>query len=285
MKPHHDRQIIGILGRGDVEVQRILTHATLTKAFQRRVLRGLIAPGNSISYAFPGLSLLRSTPAQLAQRRLGVGDTQKLPGIIGGSKTAQLATGGGHQMALGGGALKVLQRIARHRYSAFTWVGIGKGPSGLKVSNQAGDGCAKVRRTLIKLDSAGDQRHLVADLRTDLDPVVQVAVGVQALQQNQLVEHPLIVCAGSAVYQIKRRQQLATRRAAKHHIADSKGQGFTAAVAELTALAGFRCGSLAALVIKPGYRTIDKGTAQHIIVAAATAAAQTAGQRQGENRQ
>ena len=126
VEPDHHRQVFGVLGRGDVKVQRVFAHAAFVDALQRPVLGGLVRPLHRVAHAVPGFRRHRRSPAQLAQRRLGVGDAQELPGAVVGFEAAQLAAGGADHRTRAGGPAEVRQRVGRVTNLARSRVGVGE---------------------------------------------------------------------------------------------------------------------------------------------------------------
>ena len=126
VEPDHHRQVVGVLGRGDVEVQRVFAHAAFVDALQRPVLGGLVRPLHRFAHTAPGIRDHRRAPAQLAQRRFGVGDAQELPSAVVGFKAAQFAAGGGDHRACAGGPAEVRQRVGRVTNLARSRIGVGE---------------------------------------------------------------------------------------------------------------------------------------------------------------
>src|SRR5690606_197269 len=126
--------------------------------------------------------------------------SEELPGALVGLESAHFAIGSADGVARAGGASEVRTRLVDALYAARSRVGVGEGTVGLDRRYQLRNAVAELLRGLIEADIRRPGRYPRADGIGDLDAVVQIAVGVQGLQQDQLVGHTLVLgigCVGS----------------------------------------------------------------------------------------
>ena len=262
MEPDHHWQLVGVLGCRHVEVQGVFTHAALAEALQGGILRGLIAPGDGLAGSLPGFQCLGGAPAQLADRRLRVGDTQELPGIGVSGETAQLAVGGLHHHAFAGGTKEVFQCVLGLGYPPSPGVGVGEGAGAFQCRQQGREAGAEIGAGLVKVDVGCVARYFLADGLGKLDAVIQITVSIQGLQQDQPIHHPGVLCTVGSLGNAQRGNDLGAGGRAQCQLTDGEVQGFIAAIAELALVIGHASPGTFTFVIQPGYGAVDEGAGE-----------------------
>ena len=95
-------------------------------------------------------------------------------------------------MAFGGRTSEMFQCLIRRNNSTRSRVRIGKRAGRLQACQQRFEAGSEVTGRLVELDGGSLQRDLSPDRIADLDAIVEVAIGIECLQQYQLIHHYLL---------------------------------------------------------------------------------------------
>ena len=164
-----------------------------------------------------------------------------------------------------------------------TRIGIGERTDVIQPFQHGRQASAEISTGLVKVNIASIERDFLADLVGDLNTVIQVAIGIDALQQNQQIGDPLISRRLRSGDNTQRRQFRGTDCCPQRQIADEEANGFIRLVAESPLSIGLSGRRFTALVIQPGDRTVNKHPgARGITIRATATTAQTS--RQGQKQ-
>ena len=124
---------------------------------------------------------MRRAPSQIAERRLRVGNAEKLPGVVVRFEAAQAPVRRVHDPARAAGAVELLQGVGGVGQGAGPRVRVRKRAGVVQVGDQVFQRGGEIGGGLVEVQIGGVSGDGVPNLFGELDAVVQVAVRVQRL--------------------------------------------------------------------------------------------------------